>query len=44
MASIHAGNGRTKDYRTLQEFDVIVTSYSILLKDQAVFSKSNFRV
>ena len=42
MASIHAGNGRTKDYRTLQEFDVIVTSYSILLKDQAVFSKIKF--
>lgn len=42
VATVHTGNNRSKDVRTLKEFDIIVTSYSILLKDHALLSKIEY--
>lgn len=42
VATVHAGTTRSKDVRTLKEFDIIVTSYSILLKDHGLLSKIEF--
>lgn len=42
VATVHTGSNRSKDIRTLKEFDIIVTSYSILLKDHALLSKIDY--
>ena len=42
MAALHVGQARNKNIRALQDFDIIVTSYAILLKDVALFAKMNF--
>ena len=42
MATLHVGHARNKNIRALQDFDIIVTSYAILLKDVALFAKMKF--
>ena len=42
MVKRHVGKERSKDFKALIHFDLILTTYQTLLKDTALFSKINF--
>ncbi len=42
MLKIHTGPDRTKDYRALTNFDIILTSYPIAAKDEMLLEKINY--
>jgi len=42
MVKRHVGKERSKDFKALIHFDLILTTYQTLLKDVALFSKINF--
>ncbi|MBK8699100.1 MAG: DEAD/DEAH box helicase [Saprospiraceae bacterium] len=43
IALNHTGVDRSKDFKILKTFDIILTSYQTLLRDEVLFSKIDFR-
>ena len=39
MVTIHTGPDRSRDYRALQHFDIILTTYQTLTRDETLFDK-----
>jgi SNF2 family DNA or RNA helicase len=40
---IHAGNQRTHDIQTLSQYSIVITSYPVLNRDQAIFTQQHWQ-